>query len=100
MIKKGDNVYIIKGKERGKTGKVARVLPGAERVVVEGMNLYKKHSRPKQQGQQGEIVSVARSMHISNVMLVCPKCGRSTRVGHTVVNGAKLKVCKQCGAEI
>ncbi|MDE1970393.1 MAG: 50S ribosomal protein L24 [Patescibacteria group bacterium] len=100
MIKKGDTVYIIKGKERGKTGRIVRVLKDSTRVVVEGANMYKKHARPKQQGQKGEIISVSRSIHASNVMRVCGKCGVRTRRGHSVANGTKIEVCKKCHAEL
>jgi len=100
MIKKGDNVRVIIGKERGKTGRVLRVMPSAERVVVEGVNVYKKHTRPKKQGQKGEIVSISRSMNVSNVMLVCSKCGQKTRTGYVLSGEIKTRICKKCKGEI
>ncbi len=99
MIKKGDTVYIVTGKERGKTGRVTRVLKSTKRVVVEGVNMYKKHSRPRKQGQKGEIISLSRSMHVSNVMHLCPKCGQRTRISHTISNGTKTRICKKCQSE-
>jgi len=100
MIKKGDNVRVITGKERGKTGRVLRVIRDAKRVVVEGVNVFKKHTRPKKQGQKGEIVSISRSMNVSNVMLICSKCGEKTRVGHVIAGETKTRVCKKCKGEV
>ncbi|MEK7498310.1 MAG: 50S ribosomal protein L24 [Patescibacteria group bacterium] len=100
MIKKGDNVRVVTGKERGKTGRVLRVIRDAGRVVVEGVNVFKKHTRPKKQGQKGEIVSISRSMNVSNVMIVCSKCGQRTRVGHTITGDTKIRACKKCKGEI
>ncbi len=99
MIKKGDNVHVIKGKDHGKTGRVLRVVPQKGKLVVEGLNMYKKHVRPKKQGQKGEIVSFSRSMDISNVMLVCTKCGKRTRVGYVVTADTKTRMCKKCHTE-
>ncbi|MBI5421152.1 MAG: 50S ribosomal protein L24 [Parcubacteria group bacterium] len=100
MIKKGDNVYVVTGKERGKTGRVLKVIREIGRVVVEGVNVHKKHMRPKKQGQKGEIVSVSRSMNVSNVMIVCSKCGQRTRMGHTMTGDTKTRTCKKCKGEV
>ncbi len=100
MIKKGDNVYVVTGKERGKTGRVLKVIREAGRVVVEGVNVHKKHMRPKKQGQKGEIVSVSRSMNVSNIMIVCSKCGQRTRMGHAITGATKTRVCKKCKGEV
>lgn len=86
-IKKGDTVRVIAGKDRGKTGKVVHVIPSAGRVTVEGVNVYKKHVRPKRQGEKGETVEVSRPLNASNVMLLCPSCGEPTRLGRS---------CKKC----
>lgn len=95
-IKKGDTVKVISGKDRGKTGAVIKVSPEGGRVSVEGVNLYKKRSRPKRQGQKGETVRVVRPITASNVMLVCKSCKRATRVGFRMEGGRKIRYCKKC----
>lgn len=99
-IRKGDNVKILSGKDRGKTGKVSRVLPDAGKALVEGLNLVKKHIRPRKQGEKGQRVSVPAAIDISSLMLVCPKCSKATRVGFKVSEKDKFRVCKKCGSEI
>lgn len=99
-IKKGDTVKIIQGKEKGKTGKVLSIMPQNERILVEGLNLYKKNVKPKKQGEKGQIVTIPRSMNASNAMLVCPACGKATRIGAVVENDKKVRSCKKCGARI
>lgn len=95
-IKKGDTIKIIAGKDRGKTGKVLTVFPERNRIAVEGINLYKKHSRPKRQGEKGEIVEIMRPFHISNAQLVCQNCGQATRVGRREEGAVKIRYCKKC----
>jgi large subunit ribosomal protein L24 len=99
-IKKGDTVKIIIGKDRGKTGKVLKVLPAKNKILIEKLNLYKKHVRPKRQGEKGEVVLVPRPIDISNVMFVCPKCGQATKVGYRVEAGNKSRICKKCSAAV
>lgn len=97
-IHKGDTVKIISGAWRGKTGKVVRIVAGEDRLVVEGVNLRKKHTRPRKQGQKGQVVEFPAPLQISNVQMVCAKCGKSTRLG--MISGAgekKRRVCKKCG---
>ncbi len=96
-IKKGDQVKILSGKDKGKTGTVLHVLPNG-RVAVEGLNLIKKRMRPKQQGKTGETVSLPRPMDISNVMLVCKNCKHAVRVGYRSEGEAKVRYCKKCEA--
>ncbi|OGG40789.1 50S ribosomal protein L24 [Candidatus Jorgensenbacteria bacterium RIFCSPLOWO2_01_FULL_45_25b] len=98
-IKKGDVVKIITGKNRGKTGKVVGVHKEGT-VSVEGMNLYKKHLRPKKEGEKGQIVELSRPVKISNIMLVCSGCKKQTRVGHKEEKGKKVRICKKCKAII
>jgi len=93
MIKKGDTVKIIAGKDVGKTGKVISNLPKTGKVILDGLNLYKKHIRPKKQGEKGETVQVPRPMAISNVMLICSSCKKVTRV-------SSKRICKKCKANI
>lgn len=96
-IHKGDNVKVLSGKDRGKTGKILQVLTNDEKVIVENINLRKKNVRPKREGEKGQIVEFNAPMHISNVQLVCPKCGKPNRVGRTQIEaGKKWRVCRKC----
>lgn len=99
-LKKGDTVLIISGKDRGKKGKVLEALPKEERIVVEGANLRKKHVRPRRMGEKGQIIELPAPIHISNLKLICPKCGKATRVGYKILEGKKIRICKKCGQEI
>jgi len=99
-IKKGDNVKILSGKDRGKTGKVLRMSPDAGKALVEGLNLVKKHIRPRKQGEKGQRVSVPAAIDISNLMLVCSKCSKATRVGFKISEKEKFRICKKCGSEL
>jgi len=98
-IKKDDKVIVLSGKDKGKQGKVMIADPKGGKVVVEGVNVATKHQKPRQQGQDGGIIKVETPVYVSKVQLVCPKCGKATRVAHKIVNGKKVRVCKQCGAE-
>lgn len=97
-IKKGDTVKVIAGKARGKTGKVLRVEPAKQRVVVERLNMVKRHKRPTPQNPQGTLEREA-PIHISNVMYYCSRCNNGVRLGIKRTSGGRLRVCKQCGAE-
>lgn len=99
-IKKNDQVRIISGKDRGKIGKVLHVIPGKLKLVVEGLNLVKKHSKPKKGGEKGQRIDIPSPISISNVMLVCPRCGKVTRVGFDKDNNGKKRFCKKCKSEI
>ena len=99
-IRKGDQIQIIAGKDKGKSGKVLRVVPEKLRIVVEGLNLAKKHMKPKKGGEKGQRIEVPMSLSISNVMLVCPKCGKLTRVEFKISKNEKSRVCKKCKSEI
>lgn len=99
-IKKGDKVQIISGKDKGKSGVVLRSIPIRERIVVEGINIVKKHSRARKEGEKGTRVEIPVSISISNAMLVCPKCEKSTRIGYKIVNEKKFRICKKCKEEI
>ena len=100
MIKKGDNVIMLGGKDRGKKGKVLFVFPAENKVVVEGLNLIVRHQRARKQGQKGQIVHKERAVNISAIQLICPKCRRPARVGSKTVGKNKVRICKKCGAEI
>lgn len=99
-IKKNDQVVVISGKYRGKKGKVIRVLPEEERVVVEGVNVLKKHVRPKKSGEKGQIVEMPSPFSVSNVKLICSKCNKATRVGYKFEGKKKTRICKKCNKEI
>ncbi len=96
-IKKGDTVIMRRGKDRGKSGKVLHVNFTTSRISVEGVNLVKKHVRPKRQGEKGESVSVPRSVPIASVALMCGKCGRGVRVSMKVEGKTRTRVCRRCG---
>jgi len=93
-------VKISAGKNRGKTGKVLYIFPERNRVTVEGINLYKKHVRPKRQGEKGEVVEVARPINSSNVSVVCPSCGKPTRIGRKREKKNVIRICKKCDSAI
>jgi large subunit ribosomal protein L24 len=97
-LRKGDTVKVIAGKDLGKTGKVLRVIPEKNRLVVEGVNFVKKHARRTREDRAGGIHEVESTIHASNVMLVCPKCRKTTRVGAKILaDGSKVRVCRKCG---
>jgi len=97
-IRKNDNVLVIGGKDRGKRGRVLKVLPVRNRVIVEGINFVSRHTKPNPgRNVKGGIVKREASLHASNVQLVCPECSRATRVGHRVLgDGRKVRICRKC----
>jgi len=99
-IKKGDEVVVLTGKDRGKKGKVLSTSPREGKVTVEGINKVKKHARPTNKVPQGGIRELEAPIHVSNVKLVCPSCGEPTRVAHKLVSGTKVRSCKKCGESI
>lgn len=96
-VKKGDMVLVIAGKDVGRRGKVIAVDPARQRVIVEGVNVTKRHTRPTRSLPQGGIIEKEGSIHSSNVMLVCTKCKNPTRVGKKTVDNRRVRACKQCG---
>ena len=99
-IKRDDKVVVLSGKDKGKQGKVIKADPKAMKVIVEGVNIATKHQKPRKQGEEGGIFKVETPIYSSKVQLVCPKCGKATRVAHKITDGKKSRVCKKCGAEI
>ncbi len=96
-IKKGDKVKIIAGKDKGKQGKVLQILPKKYKAVIEGLNLVIKHVRPRRAGEKGQRIQFPAPLDVSNVMLMCPKCNKPTRVGYKMLeNKKKVRTCKQC----
>ncbi|MBE0476800.1 MAG: 50S ribosomal protein L24 [Coriobacteriia bacterium] len=99
-IRKGDRVRVITGKDKGKEGKVLSSDPEKKRLVVENVNMIKKHARPTQRNPQGGIIEREGTIHVSDVMLVCPSCSEPSRVGVLREDGARIRTCKECGTRI
>ena len=99
-VKTGDTVVVISGKDKGKEGKVLEAMPADKKVIVEGVNVATCHVKPRKQGEEGGIIRREIPMYVSKVMLVCPKCGKATRVGHKTVDGKNVRTCKKCGETI
>lgn len=99
-IKKGDTVQILSGNDKGKTGEVLEVIPKADKIVVKGANVRKKHVKPRKQGEEGGIIAVECAIPSSKVNVVCSKCGKATRIGYSEEKGEKIRICKKCGAKI
>ena len=97
-IKKGDTVVVLSGKDKGKQGKVLAAMPADRKVIVEGINVVSRHTRPRKQGEEGGILKKEAPIYASKVMLVCPHCGKPTRLAHKMLeNGDKARLCKKCG---
>ena len=99
-IKKGDTVQILSGNDKGKKGEVLEVIPKTQKIIVKGINIRKKHVKPRKQGEEGGIIPVECSIHSSKVSVVCPKCGKLTRVGYVMEGDTKVRVCKKCGNKL
>ncbi len=99
-IKKGDTVKVLSGNDKGKTGEVLEVIPKTEKIIVKGINIRKKHLKPRRQGEEGGIIANEFPIHASKVSVVCPKCGKATRVGFEMDKDVKVRVCKKCNAKI
>lgn len=100
IVKKGDQAVVISGKEKGKKGKVAQVIPSIGKVVIENVNVVSRHKKPRSAQDKGGIMKKAAPIDASNVMVVCPACGKATRVAHKIIDGEKARVCKKCGASL
>lgn len=99
-IKKGDTIKVLSGNDKGKTGEVLQVLPKDKKIIARGINIRKKAIKPKKQGEQGGIISLEIPIDVSKVALVCPKCGKDTRVGYEVIKNEKVRICKKCETKI
>ena len=101
-VRKNDNVIVVTGKDRGKRGRVLRLIPGRNRLLVEGVNFIKRHTRPDpQRNVKGGIVERESSIHASNVQVVCPECGAPTRIGHQLLgDGRKVRICRKCDGAV
>ena len=99
-IKKGDTVEVLSGNDKGKTGEVLEVLQKADKIIVKGINIRKKHVKPRKQGEEGGIISVECAIPSSKVNVVCAKCGKATKVGYSEEKRVKTRICKKCGAKL
>ena len=102
-VRRGDNVRVMSGKDRGKEGRILAVFPEDRRIIIEGVNMIKRHLKLRaargRSGQEGGIISKEAPVHVSNVQIVCPSCG-PTRVGYKIADGSKSRVCRKCGGEL
>ncbi len=99
-IKKGDNVQVLSGNDKGKTGEILEVNPKADKVIVKGVNVRKKHVKARKQGEESGILSVECEIPSSKVGVVCPKCGKATKIGYKIEKDKKMRICKKCGANL
>ena len=99
-IKKGDTVQVLSGNDKGKKGEVLEVMPKVDKVVVKGVNVRKRHIKPKKQGEEGGIIPVECAIHASKLSVVCPKCNKPTRIGYEIEKDEKVRVCRKCGAKL
>ena len=99
-FKKGDNIKVIKGKDKWKTGKIEKVLPKENKVLVANVNLFKRHMKARSQNQPSEIVTLTKPIAMSSVIFVCPKCKKESRIGYKIEKGVKSRVCKKCESEV
>ena len=99
-IRKGDNVQVLSGNDKGKTGEVLEVIPGTQKIIVKGINVRKKHVKARKQGEEGGIIPVECAIHASKVNVVCPKCGKATRIGYSIEKDQKVRICKKCNTKI
>ena len=99
-LRTGDTVTIVIGKDNGKTGKIEKVFSKEAKVLVEGINQFKRHIKARMPNQKSEIITSTKALPVSNVMLICPKCKKPTRIGYKILKDDKTRVCKKCNAEI
>ena len=99
-IKKGDNVILLAGKDKGKTGKVLKTFPVDEKVIIDGLNMVKKHQRARKQGEKGQIISIPSLIHVSNVSIIDPKTKKPARIGYKIEDDKKIRISKKTGEKI
>lgn len=99
-ICKGDKVQILSGNDKGKTGEVLEVIPKTQKILVKGVNVRKKHIKPRKQGEEGGIISVECPIYASKAAVVCPKCGKPTKVGFMIEKTGKVRICKKCSTKL
>ncbi len=99
-LKKGDNIIVTVGKDRGRTGRIERVYPETDLVLVPGLNEYKRHRKPQGQDRPGEIATISRPLAVSKVAIVCPKCKLPTRIGYRLDGAKKIRICRKCDNDL
>ena len=99
-LRQGDNVIVLSGNDKGKTGEILEIIPSTQKVIVKGVNIRKKHVKPRKAGEEGGIIPSEYPIHISKVNVVCPKCGKASKIGYVIEDGKKVRVCKKCGAKL
>ena len=99
-LRKGDNVIVLSGNDKGKTGEVLEIIPSTQKVIVKGVNIRKKHVKPRKAGEEGGIIPSEYPIHSSKVNVICPKCGKASKIGYVIEDGKKVRVCKKCGAKL
>ena len=99
-VRKNEKVVVLSGKDKGKQGEVLRAMPAEGKVVVQGVSVATKHQKARKQGEESSIIKVETPIYACKVMVVCPKCGKPTRVAHKITDGKKARICKKCGAEL
>lgn len=99
-LKKGDNIIIISGKDKNKKAKIFRVFPNENKIIAEGINIKKKHQRPKKQGEKGRRLEIPAPFNISKAMIICGSCSKPTRIGYKLIDKNKIRICGKCKAEL
>ena len=99
-LKRNDEVIVVKGKDKGKKGKIEKVITRENMVLVPGINLYKRHYKSKIQTKPSEIIEITKPFHVGNVALICPNCKKPTRIGYKIDNKEKIRICKKCNKKI
>ena len=99
-IKKGDNVQVLSGNDKGKTGEVLEIIPKSRKIIVKGVNIRKKHIKPRKQGEEGGIIPLECAIYSDKVNVVCPKCNKPTRIKYEMDKDKKVRVCQKCGAKL
>ena len=100
FVRKDDKVVVLSGRDKGKEGKVLSAMPKDGKLIVEGVNVASRHMKPRKQGEEGGIIKVETPIYACKVMVVCPKCGKPTRVAHKLEGGKKIRACKKCGGTL
>lgn len=99
-LKKGDEVMVVRGKDKGKKGKIEKVKTSENTVLIPGVNLYKRHKKSRLQNKPSEIIEITKPFPVENVALICPNCHKRTRVGYKIENKEKIRICKKCNKKI
>lgn len=95
-LRKGDSVIVIKGKDKGRKGKIEKIFPKTNKILIPGINVYKKHARQQSERKPGGIIEIVKPLSVSNVVLFCPKCKKPTRVGYQIDKSGKRRICRKC----